>query len=144
MFSDNLSKSVLQICNAQKLSYEEASERCNISARYFGSVARGQTCPSVATLEKLCSGFEKTPNELLRVPSLHPELVFRRPMPVRAVRCMLLSGRLTGFAVCPQCGSSIEREYQNFCDRCGQMLDWSDYDRSAVILPNLGGRELEG
>lgn len=33
------------------------------------------------------------------------------------------------FPVCPRCHISFEREYQAFCDRCGQALDWKKYGR---------------
>lgn len=36
------------------------------------------------------------------------------------------------FPVCPRCKITIEREYQTFCDRCGQHLDWSDYDNAEI------------
>ena len=65
MFLDNLSTSVLRLCDTQKLSYEAASERCNLSSRYFGDIARGKTAPTILTLEKLCVGFDLTPNDLL-------------------------------------------------------------------------------
>lgn len=70
MFSKNLSTSILQLCSSRDLSYEEAAERCDLSPRYFGSIARGQTNVSLSTFEKLCTGFELTPNELLRIPPL--------------------------------------------------------------------------
>ena len=63
MFSKNLSTSILQLCSSRDLSYEEAAERCDLSPRYFGSIARGQTNVSLSTFEKLCKGFELTPNE---------------------------------------------------------------------------------
>lgn len=28
------------------------------------------------------------------------------------------------FSVCPKCKSAIERDYQAYCDRCGQALSW--------------------
>ncbi len=31
------------------------------------------------------------------------------------------------FPVCPHCGVTVEREYQAFCDRCGQALQWKKY-----------------
>lgn len=68
MFLANLSASVLKLCDSRKLSYEAASEQCNLSARYFGDIARGKTAPTILTLEKLCMGFELTPNDLL-IPS---------------------------------------------------------------------------
>lgn len=77
MFSKNLSTSILQLCSSRDLSYEEAAERCDLSPRYFGSIARGQTNVSLSTFEKLCKGFELTPNELLMIPPLAD---FRIPM----------------------------------------------------------------
>ena len=135
MFSDKLSVSVRQLCSAYGLSYEEAAERCDLSPRYFGSIARGQTAVSITTLEKLCKGFNSTPNELLRVQVPDPQLVFRVPMLVTAVKCLTLSGKHYGFAVCPHCDSTLDREYQRFCDRCGQLLDWNDYANASVIMP---------
>lgn len=38
------------------------------------------------------------------------------------------------YPVCPRCKQTFDREYQRFCDRCGQKLDWSCYDRAVVIL----------
>ena len=29
------------------------------------------------------------------------------------------------YARCPRCQSSLGRDYQLYCDRCGQALDWS-------------------
>ncbi len=57
-------------------------------------------------------------------------LRFRQPMPVRE-----LARYRTGetFPVCPQCGSAMEREYQNYCDRCGQRLGWKQYRRATVV-----------
>lgn len=39
------------------------------------------------------------------------------------------------FPICPGCGCTLEREYQCFCDRCGQHLDWSDFSSAVPILP---------
>ena len=67
MFLENLSQSLLYICDTNHLSYEAASERCGLSSRHFGDIVRRQVTPSVATLEKLCFAFEITPNALLGV-----------------------------------------------------------------------------
>ena len=32
------------------------------------------------------------------------------------------------FPVCPRCRTPLEREYQAFCDRCGQKLGWEKYE----------------
>ena len=34
------------------------------------------------------------------------------------------------FGVCPRCNKSIDREYQDFCNCCGQRLDWSMLDEA--------------
>lgn len=135
MFLDNLAKTVLRLCDARDLTYEEASECCNLSSRYFGDIARGKTAPTILTLEKLCDGFGLTPNDLL-VPSEHwDEIHFREPMPVTALRCFRYLHGTTAYPVCPRCKLTMEREYQPFCDRCGQKLDWEDYEQTDVILP---------
>ena len=135
MFLDNLSTSVLKLCDSHNLSYEAASERCELSSRYFGDIARGKTAPTILTLEKLCVGFDLTPNDLLIPSALWQELSFREPMPVTQIRYFRYPYGVTGFPVCPQCGVTMEREYQSFCDRCGQRLEWKDFHKAAIILP---------
>lgn len=126
MFLDNLSTSVLRICDENHLSYESASERCALSSRYFGDIARGRTAPTISTLEKLCAGFSATPNELLLLPQLS--------LPVSQSRCIHCTFGLTSYPVCPNCGLTLEREFQNYCDRCGQKLDWRNYQNATMIL----------
>lgn len=58
------------------------------------------------------------------------ELTFRHPMAVTTAIAFQTGGV---YPVCPQCGISMEREYQNFCDRCGQRLDWKNFDRVSVM-----------
>ena len=41
------------------------------------------------------------------------------------------------FVICPRCQLTIEREYQSFCDRCGQALNWSGFSRALVIFPEI-------
>ncbi len=135
MFLVNLSTSVLKLCDVKHLSYEAASERCGLSSRYFGDIARGKTAPTILTLEKLCVGFDLTPNELLIPPVIRREMPFREPMPVAQIRCFRFAYGLIGFPVCPRCGRTMEREYQSYCDRCGQHLDWKDFSKAAIILP---------
>ena len=102
MFSKNLSTSILQLCSSRDLSYEEAAERCDLSPRYFGSIARGQTNVSLSTFEKLCEGFELTPNELLRIPPLSD--------------CRTPIAFICGCGFCP------------ICTYCGRLLDYKDYE----------------
>ncbi len=119
---------ILHLCSSRGLSYEKAAELCGLSPRYFGSVARGQANASINTFEKLCNGFELTPNELPRLPPLSD---LRMPMPVVENRFICGLGR---YPACPYCKLTLDREYQRFCDRCGQKLDWGDYSNAIIIF----------
>ena len=128
MFSKKLSASILSICDSRELSYETASELCDLSPRYFGSIARGQTAPSINTLEKLCQGFNRSPNDLLGFTTSKDELSYRIAAQVIHYRVFpLFNGDFTTYPVCPNCSGSIERENQSFCSNCGQKLFWDFY-----------------
>lgn len=43
------------------------------------------------------------------------------------------------YSVCPRCKATMEREYQSFCDRCGQRLDWSKYENAEVVYTGWNG-----
>ncbi len=59
---------------------------------------------------------------------------YRTPMIV----CEMVVHQEYSFAVCPRCRVSLEREYQNYCDRCGQALKWSKYRYAKVVTLNNG------
>lgn len=123
MFSKKLSSSVLSICDSGDLSYEAAAELCDLSSRYFGDIARGKTSPTVNTLEKLCNGLNRTPNELLGFSAAGEELSFRFPRQVIHYRQHpSYNPSFATFPVCPRCHCNLEREYQSFCDRCVRSL----------------------
>lgn len=58
------------------------------------------------------------------------EIAYRLPLAVQEVR-VFSNGN--SFPVCPKCGLTLEREYMNFCDRCGQKLDWKEYEKAVVV-----------
>lgn len=135
MFLDNLSASILRLCGIYDLSYEAASEQCDLSSRYFGDIVRRRTAPTIITLEKLCTGFHATPNDLLIDQRFQEELMFRRPMQISHVRCFRCEQGFYTFPVCPHCGMTMEREYQVYCDRCGQRLSWEEFEKAAILMP---------
>ena len=122
MFLDNLSASLLQICAAEKLSYEKAAEKCGCCSRHISNIIRRRSCPSIRVLEGICVGFQETPNQLLGV--ISKDHSFRLSMPVTEVHMVSSGVGAAIFPVCPQCGRSIERDFQAYCDRCGQCLNW--------------------
>ena len=45
----------------------------------------------------------------------------------------------SSFPICPRCEISMDREYQGYCDRCGQRLAWNLYHKNRVkIVSSLG------
>lgn len=65
-----------------------------------------------------------------RLWSLTSELQYRLPMLVNECHILGSSGV---FPVCPRCRCTFDREYTSFCDRCGQRLDWQNYEFAVVI-----------
>lgn len=132
MFSDRLTDNLLRICDKERLSYEAAAELCQISSRYFGSVVRKESSPSLDVLEKICRGLHTTPNDLLSIPA--PEqLEYRIPKAVVEIKYRILSAHLILYPVCPQCAALIYQEFPNFCCNCGQALSWDSFDSASFI-----------
>lgn len=55
---------------------------------------------------------------------------YRKAMPVTEIR------RFQGgcaYPVCPRCGITLEREYQAYCDRCGQRLNWRSLHKAKIV-----------
>lgn len=67
----------------------------------------------------------------MRPSALPSAQAFRLPLPVREIH-LLPNG--TAYPVCPRCRIPLEREYQAYCDRCGQALGWKGY-RHALVIP---------
>lgn len=59
---------------------------------------------------------------------------YRNPMPVMAVRRYSSCPDLFTYPLCPRCTLPMQREYQHFCDHCGQALDWKHFSNALVIL----------
>ncbi|MBQ7975211.1 MAG: hypothetical protein IJ300_05950 [Clostridia bacterium] len=63
--------------------------------------------------------------------TIEEKLLYREPMFVREV---LVFDDGNGYPICPRCCSTFEREYQEFCDRCGQHLKWYGFSTKAVRI----------
>lgn len=57
-------------------------------------------------------------------------LSFRQPMPV-AERLIYSDG--TGYYNCPRCNNTIDREFADFCECCGQHLSWKEYKKAKKV-----------
>jgi transcriptional regulator with XRE-family HTH domain len=133
MFLETLSFVVLQLCDAYGWSYEAAAEHCNLSSRYIGDIVRGRTAPTIRTLEKLCIGFSVLPNELLVTEAALNELSFRIPQLVTQYSGRIETYGYTTYPICPRCKITMNREYQAYCDRCGQRLWWKNYAKASAV-----------
>lgn len=45
----------------------------------------------------------------------------------------------SSYPLCPRCKSTMEREYQRFCDRCGQRLNWSQLEDAREVYIGWDG-----
>lgn len=54
---------------------------------------------------------------------------YRTPMKVTEV---LLLENGDAFSICPRCSITLDRDFQRYCDRCGQHLDWCDIDNARI------------
>lgn len=58
---------------------------------------------------------------------------YRIPMRVVSIRCFRRAACSYSYPVCPRCHITLDREYQSFCDRCGQALSWTRFARAEII-----------
>ena len=61
------------------------------------------------------------------------ELAYRRPLRVRELMVCAGGRPEDSYYVCPRCRVTMEREFMQYCDRCGQCLDWSRYTQVKII-----------
>lgn len=56
--------------------------------------------------------------------------------PMKICEAMRLPDYKNGsvYYICPRCKLTLDREFMQFCDRCGQCLDWKGY-RKAKLVP---------
>lgn len=65
----------------------------------------------------------------MRIESIEEKLRYREPMIVTEIK-VWQNGYI--FPICPRCDCTMERDYQSFCDRCGQKLKWKGFSRAKV------------
>ena len=66
-------------------------------------------------------------NKRSRIIDPEEAVSYRTPL---AVTEYIILGRDGAYPVCPRCDVSLEREYVNYCDRCGQRLSWKGYSKA--------------
>lgn len=61
---------------------------------------------------------------------------YRIPMPVTEIH---IYRDWCSYPLCPRCKITMEREYQSFCDRCGQRLDWNNFEDAKEVYIGWDG-----
>lgn len=83
---------------------------------------------------------------------------YRIPLKVTQVMVFRRYDRTDYFPICPRCKRTLEREYQSYCDRCGQCLNWKGFSTAEevenvpkIVTPQIdfwkammGGRDISG
>lgn len=62
---NDIGKRIRGVRKAQKLTQEQASERCDITSSYYGNIERGNKKMSIETLAKISIGLGVSTDELL-------------------------------------------------------------------------------
>ena len=72
---------------------------------------------------------------------IHHQLSYRFPMAVAELMVFSSFCGSTAYYVCPRCRITMEREYQSYCDRCGQRLDWTNCQNARIVYPGTMGHD---
>lgn len=77
---------------------------------------------------------------ILTIPELAAACSYRRPLLVRELMIFPAKPEAYGYYVCPRCRITVDREFVRYCDRCGQHLDWSQYEQAVIVHPGNKNR----
>lgn len=64
---------------------------------------------------------------------VYKELSYRLPKTVMEAIFFKSYEGFDCYPICPTCKVSFEREFQSYCDRCGQKLDWTGFSYDTCI-----------
>ena len=81
----------------------------------------------------LLEPVQLSPNAILRILTFLAS--YRQGMPVTELVVFPSGPRKTGYYRCPRCRMTMEREFMNYCDRCGQHLSWKGYKKASKVFP---------
>lgn len=129
-FSVNLSEALKEYIKKNHSTQLKLAEASNLSHRFVGDIIRGDSIPTLKTFEQICAALEVTPNDLLLKDNYENDKPSKM---VTQILCIIRNNKEMCFSICPGCNSTLEREYQAYCDRCGTKLNWKNYDKAEVI-----------
>ena len=115
------------------MTLESVAEATGLTYRFISNVTRGVQVPGLDSFEKICAGLEVEPNDLL-INEKSRSKEKAHPMKIKKVYCKRKGNLVAYIPICPSCESSLRREYENYCEKCGQKLSWSNYEDSELIM----------
>ena len=66
----------------------------------------------------------------MRQENILQKISYRKPMTVHSG---IVYRDKSVYATCPRCEQTISREYQAYCNVCGQCLEWSNFDNINIF-----------
>ena len=67
-----------------------------------------------------------------KAPLIEIELLIEHRAEVQVVRIYGYGN--TAWAICPNCDNAVERDYQMYCEQCGQLLAWNKFSQGRVVV----------
>ncbi len=128
-FSVNLSEALKEYIKKNHSTQLKLAEASNLSHRFVGDIIRGDSIPTLKTFEQICAALEVTPNDLLLKDTYDRDSA----KAIRNILCVNRSGEKEYYPLCPGCSSTLDREYQAYCDRCGTKLSWKHYSEAKTV-----------
>ena len=136
MFKDNLSEALLKLIEEKNITQEKLAEASNLSFRYVNKIIGRKSSPTITSLEKICSAYDITPNELL----LPADSDKANAKPVTQIDIINTGNSSECHPVCPHCGKILKAENIAFCNHCSGKLSWQNYYKSTLITDKSQNR----
>ncbi|MBQ6830992.1 MAG: helix-turn-helix transcriptional regulator [Clostridia bacterium] len=131
--SAKIGRNIVGFRKQKRLTQEWLALEADMAVSYLRAIEHGKANPTIGALERLAAILDVPLHLLLDTdenPSKTEAESYRAPMPVTEV---LFVHPHYHCSVCPRCRITLAREYQAYCDRCGQYLDWADLSKAKLI-----------
>lgn len=130
--SEKIGRNIVSFRKQKGFTQEWLALEANMAVSYLRSIEHGKANPTISALERLAAILDIPLHFLLDDENLVKSEAesYRMPMPVTEV---LFVHPHYHSSVCPRCRITLAREYQTYCDRCGQRLDWGELNNAKLI-----------
>ena len=132
--SVEIGKNIVRLRKQKGVTQEWLALESEMAVSYLRSIEHGTANPTIDALDRLAKVLNVSVESIIDFSGeteAHGAESYRDPMPVTEV--LVLPHIVGGFSVCPRCHTTMEREFQSYCDRCGQRLSWNDFHHAKVI-----------